>query len=391
MAGLSSAGLEIKTLEEIKTAQSVKVRAAISPRLNTGSKAPIGEVIGAGSSEAREVWEVIQAIYAAQDPDQASGDALTILCKRNGTYREGATKSVDYLDLDLDAGTYAAGTLIVHVDGDPTIVFENELEVTSGGGVVAAVKMLAQVTGPQRANAGTLTEIATPVAGFNAVDDDPLDAELGRNIETDAELRARFFEELARRGSGTVDAIKVDLENVSGVLSALVQENVTDVTDGSGNLPHSVHAYVRGGTDADVAAALFEAKGAGINTNGSTSVSHTDSQGTIHTVKFTRATQTNVYIAMTLTAMIGQYAGDTAVKQALVDWGDANLDVGNDVLINRLIAIVLGVPGVVDLTLTLGTAPSPVGTTNLVVGPTAFADLDTSRVSVTSSLVTSPP
>lgn len=389
-AGLTAAGLEIKTLEEIRDETAAAARGAISPNLNTGSRSPNGEIIGAASSQTRQVWEALQAVYTSRDPDQASGDALTALSAQTGTIRRAASYSTDLLDLDLDAGSYAAGSLIVHVDGDPTARFENAATVTSPGGVVAGVPMRAQATGPVRANAGTLTQIATSVAGFNAVDDDPEDASLGREVEKDSELRLRREAELARRGSSTVDAIRVDIENVDDVDSALVVENVEDTTV-DGLLPHSVAAYVTGGTDAEVAAALWNSKGAGINTNGTTSVAHVDSQGVSHTVKFYRTSQTDIYVAITLTALTGKYAGDTKVKETIVDWGDANQKNGVDVIYKRVVALVLGCAGVVDATITIGTAPSPVGTTNIVIAPTAFADFDTSRISVSSSLISAPP
>jgi uncharacterized phage protein gp47/JayE len=251
----------------------------------------------------------------------------------------------------------------------------------------------AEETGPVRADSGTLTVIAETVAGFTS-GTNALDAELGSEDEVDSVYRRRQVDELARPGSTTVDAIRTDLLDVAGVTYATVYENETDVTDGNGVPPHSIEAVVVGADDEVVRLAVFRAKAAGIRAYGTNSGTVSDSQGNSHTIAFSRQTDIPVYVSVTLTYLDGIYPGDTAVKQAIVDWADANQGVGHDVLRARLFErfYVAGAGGLVNITsLTLGTAPSPVSTSDIVIGVRQRATFDTSRIVITSSAVGGPP
>jgi uncharacterized phage protein gp47/JayE len=386
VAGLDATGFTPKALDEINSEMASAVKAAISPTLNTSATSLLGEMFGTIASQLRQLWELGQAVHASQDPDQANGASLRAVAAITGTVSEASSKSTDLLDLNLDSGTYAAGTLVVYVVGDPTARFANKLAVVSGGGVVSGVLMEAEQAGPVRANAGTLTVIASPIAGFNSVSSDPLDAVLGHDPETDTALRLRREQELTRRGSSTVDAMRTDILQVDGVTFVAVYENVADTTDGAGRPPHSVEAVVVGGIDADVAGGIWDAKPAGIQAYGLTTVSHTDSQGVVHSIGFSRPTSIVLYIDMAVTYTAGKYAGDTIMKQTLVDYADADLSVGYDVLIAKLTAVAMSVPGVIDVYIEVGLS-SGAGTfpTNFVIGPREIADFDTSRIVVVST------
>lgn len=386
MAGLDTTGFVPKTLDEINSEMSSDVKSAISPTLNTSATSLIGEFLGTVSSQLRQLWELGQAIHASQDPDQANGASLTSVGTITGTVRRAPSHSTDLLDLDLDAGTYNEGDLVVYVVGDPTARFSNAEAVVSAGGVVSGVLMVADSTGPVRANAGTLTVIASPVAGFNSVSSDPTDATLGTDTETDTALRVRREQELTRRGSSTVDAMRTDLLQIDGVTFVAVYENVTDSTDGAGRPPHSVEVVALGGTTADLVAGIWEAKPAGIQTYGVSSSTHTDTQGVDHTIGYSRPTAIVLYVDMTVTYTTGRYAGDTVMKQAIVDYADAELSVGYDVLIAKLIQVAMSVAGVINVTVEVGLSAGG-GTLNadFVIGPREIADFDTSRIAVVST------
>lgn len=386
MAGLTDEGFTPKTLEEIKAEIRADLLGGISATLDLSDESPTGQLVGIFASKVRELWEQLAVIYASQSPDTASGDGLTSLAYITGTPREAATKSTVLCTVNLDAGTYAIGSLVAHVDGNPAARFSNTIEVSSSGGSNVGIAFEAENAGVVRANAGTLTEIAGPVAGWNSITN-PLDAELGSEIESDAALRIRRELELARVGSTTTDAIRADVLVVPDVISCTVLENNTPTTV---NLvpPYSVEALVFGGVDADVAEAIFNSKAATAATAGSTTVGVTDDSGVVHNIKFTRPATVNIYVTVALTAVAEGYAGDTIVKQALVDYADANFGVGADVIRSRLIAVAFSVAGITDVTsLAIDDASSPVDETNFAIGAREIADLDTSRIVIVSTLV----
>lgn len=375
------------------------VKAAISPTLNTSSTSILGQVLGANASQIRQVWEAGADNYASADIDQAEGDALTNLAKLTGTVRNAATASTVLMTITLAAGTYAAGSLIVHVVGDPTSRFTNDAAITTAGATLTGQAFTCEETGPVRANANTLTVIANPVTGFSAPTN-PAEAVLGLEIETDTALRLRHRTELARVGSSTVDAIRVDVLDADDAITFVATfENDTDVTDVDGRPPHSVESIVQGGVDADVAAAVFAAKPAGIKAYGTTTVVVADSQGNNHNIGFTRPTVKTIYLDVTVTVISGQYAGDSVLKTALTDWCDANLSVGHDVIQTRMEFICMGVAGVIDAVVEIGlSAGAGTSPANFVIGTREIASVDSDltgtasdHIAVTQVVVTAPP
>jgi uncharacterized phage protein gp47/JayE len=386
---LTPTGIEISTLEEIQNEINALLYANVSSELDLTANSLDGEFVGAVSSQARRLHELALALHSSRSPSQAEGEALDAICEITGTYRNAATYSLVACTVTISSGTHAPGTLIAHPVGAPDRRFSNTAEISATGSYV----FQAEVTGPQRADAGTLTVIAESVAGFDAITN-PADADLGAVVENDTSLRRRRALELARPGSTTVDAIRADVLDVSDVTLCTVYENDLDVTNGDGIPAHSIEAVVLGGTDAAVRAAVFGAKAAGIRAYGSNSGTVTDTQGNVHTVAFSRPTNVNIWVSATLTYISGLYPGDAAIKSAIADWADSFLSVGNDVLRARLFGefYVAGSGGIVNISsLTLGTSASPVGTSDLVMTVRQLARFDTSRIVITSSAVAGPP
>jgi len=386
--GIVPTGFSSKTLEETKLEIENEERANISASLNTSDVTPIGQLNGIFASKLREVWELAQAAYDSFDPEAASGDALTALALITGTRRRGETKSLVFADVDLDAGTYAAGSLIASVLGNPEARFANVNEIVSSGGLNAGEVFEAETAGPVQALAGTLT-VVTPVTGWNSVTN-PADATEGENVETDVALRLRRETELAQSGASTVDAIRADVAQVGGVLAITVFENTSLLTDSDGLPGKSFEVVVFDGAvpaadDDEIAQAIWESKPAGILSYGQTNGVATDTEGVEHTLGFTRVEVLDVWLEFDLTVDALSYAGDAAVAAAVAAFGDANLTNGGDVILSRLCTAIFGVGGVLDIVATrAGFAVSPVGTINLAVGARQIADLDTARIVVNS-------
>jgi uncharacterized phage protein gp47/JayE len=403
MAGLEITGFTTKTLLELQNEQSAALLAGVSPTLNLSSTSLLGQWVAVTARQIRQVWEAAGEVYASMDIEQAEGDALTSRCKLVGIFRRASTKSTVDVDLTLPAGTYAAGTQILHVDGDPEARFVNAEEIVSAGTALTNVPFVAESEGAVRANADTLDQIAsgsiTSVQGNDA-------AAVGLEEETDAELRRRWRQSVALVGSTSVDAIRADILTVENVTSCTVYENTTDTTDANGIPSRAIMAVVRGGTGSDVAAALFTAKAAGIQTYGNTTETHVDSQGVSHDVNFSIPTQVRVYVSATVSVLSGVYpaSADQTVERAIKDcgsyWGaaidslggptasDGTWPPGHNVLASRIRAAIMLMPGVVDVTsLTLGTSASPVGTGNITIDVDEFASIGVTSPSVSGDVV----
>ncbi|MEO8894041.1 MAG: baseplate J/gp47 family protein [Coleofasciculaceae cyanobacterium] len=99
--------------------------------------------------------------------------------------------------------------------------------------VSSPIPFSAQTYGPIAVPANSLTEILTPIAGWQSLTNFQAGI-TGRNIETDTELRIRRTRSLKISGSATLESIKSRiLQDVAGVTSVFMFENVTMTQDPS--------------------------------------------------------------------------------------------------------------------------------------------------------------
>lgn len=401
MAGpyVTAQGLEIKTIEEILSELSARQKADIDATLNTNADSPQGQLNGVFAAQLREVWEVLQVAYNAFNPDAAEGFLLEKLSALTGTLKEGATKSLVSLDCNLDpAVVLLAGVHFAHVVGKPDIRFTPKNDFTAVHVVPGtySVPFEAENPGSIIANAGTITVISTALVGWNSVTN-PADATPGKEIDTDPELRLRREEELRATGSATIDAIRADLLEHEEVLQADVFENTSNVIDSNGLPPRSIEAVVFDGTpptmdNNDIAQIIWDSKAGGTKTVGFESGVAEDKIGGLHVVYFSRPTEREVWVEIDISInSTSGYAGESALKDALVLLNTTDLRLGRDVIKQKLSQVAMAFPGIFDVTeIRLGFTASPVGTVNLSIAPREIARLDTSRITVTETLAVVP-
>ena len=389
MSGITATGFVSPTFEEVVDEINQDLLTNLDPGLDLSSESPLGQIVAVFARQIVLTWQAVEAAYGVVDPNKAEGVNLDNVCALSGTARKPATYGDVPVTLNLDAATTVPAGTIFAVTGSPTSQFALDADVTSVLAGNYAGTATCTVTGPVVANAGTLEVIVAPVSGLNSVTN-ASDAEIGRNIETDAELRIRREAELTLAGSATADAIRADLLAVAGVLQVKVYENPTNAVDADGVPAHAFESVIWDGdtpeaANADIVEAIWGAKPAGIQAYGTTSVSHTDESGNVVVIGFTRSTAKNVYIDITVTtdSTFDAVNGPAAIKQLLVDRGN-QLQQGDDVVALVLRAAALAQPGVTDAPVfELGFSASPSGTANLSVGTREIARFDTARITVT--------
>ncbi|HLT68311.1 MAG TPA: hypothetical protein VKZ73_10655, partial [Microbacterium sp.] len=389
---LTPKGLYVETYAETRADIAARLRADVSPTVNVEEDSLLGNLVSIVATKQRQIGEALEAVYSSIDPDQNGGASQDSVAAITGTLRRDATFSLlEDVDWTVDPGTYAAGTLIAHVVNNPEARFANAADVVNGGGSSAAIAVnaVAEASGPVQALAGTLTVIAGAVSGWTAVSN-PEDAILGRGVELDSELRVRREQELAAQGSTSVEAIRAAIlrEHAEDVQSVLVIENTTDTTDSNGLPPHSIEAIVLapGIDSAALAATIFEAKAGGILSHGSESVTHVDTQGVSHTVKYSEQTDVDLYVRVTLDVLAADYVGDSTFVEELVALCDAYYSLGRDVRHSRLVSFCHSIGGVFGVdTLEISDNGSDWDELDRVIDYREIARFDTARVTVTAS------
>ena len=351
MAGLTDAGFEAKTYEDILADIETRQRAAFGADFDVSPESPEGVLNGIVANTARELWEGLAGLYASFDRDGASGQALTQLAALTGTDRRGARKGRVLLALTLAAGATVPAGSVVDVPGQPTNrwVTLTDAVNTTAGSAAFIVEAEQETAGPLPAAAATISHIVTPVAGWTGVTN-LAPASPGLDADTDPVLRRRAEDELQGAGASPAEAIRAALSRVPLVSEVVVWENTGDTTDADGRPPHSVEAMVTGGDNAAVAAVLWATKARGIATVGNASAAVADALGNAQEVQFTRALDTEVWISLRVKINPRLDPGnDDAIKTA-VRAVVSGLSAGASVYRAAITCASLEVTGVINVT-----------------------------------------
>ena len=388
--GVTDAGFFPMRLADIQAALTALFQSAFGPAVDLDARTPLGQILGILAEQLANGWEIDEQVYGMYSPDTAFGAVLDNLASITNVTRLPATYSQGFITITGNSGTMIPDSFQVSVSGNPTAIFQVTEGGTIGGSGTGTVELPVQAvaTGPLAAGAGTLTVIVTPLSGVASVTNSD-DAIVGTDTETDAALRIRRLISLSRAGTATLNGIYNELMKVSEVVQASVVENATDSVDGSGRPPHSFEAIVMGGADADVAAAIFAAKGAGIATFGTSSESVQDSQGISHVVNFSRPEPVDIYLKITVTRNLDATKGptypsngDAAIKAAIYAFTGAAGILGREVVLSQFYTPINTVQGIWGIEVQAGLTGSDWSTSNIAMTAEQIPAFDISRMTV---------
>jgi len=370
--GISDTGFNRKRLDVLLSELDASTIAIFGDNFNVSPESPDGQVNGIISESNANLWELAEFVYNAFNPSAASGVSLSNLVQMNGITRLPETNSRVELTLTGTIGTsILAGNFVSANDSGEQ--FEIESDVIIGSGGVVTVFASAINAGPILGLASTIGTIDTPITGWDTVNNIS-DAIEGSFEETDVELRSRREGSIASASQSIIDAIFAAVSNVDGVTNVTILENDTYAFDVNRTPPKSFHTIVVGGVDEDIASAISLKKTIGIRPYGTTDVILQDSQGIDHTVSFSRPTEIDIHIEMTLIKGSNYPVdGDDQIKQAIIDYANGNLVVGSefslgdDVIYSRLYTPINSIPDHEVDSLFIGITSSPTGEINIPI------------------------
>ena len=237
------------------------------------------------------------------------------------------------------------------------------------------------------ANAGTITNVVTPISGLISITN-LKDAAEGRLIEEDPPMRTRRYKNVRVIGAAACDAIRARLlQQVENVKQALVYENHEDY-EVLGRPPKSIECLVAGGSDADIAAKIWETKAGGIKTYGNTSYTIYDSTGRQQLISFSRPTNVYIWLRITLT-VTGKFPADgrDQITNNILEMASNNFGIGDTVLIQEFICPIYAPGGVTNALIEIAktydlTPPVTYVTTNIAIGESEVSDFDSSRINI---------
>lgn len=145
--------------------------------------------------------------------------------------------------------------------------------------------------------AGGITGYNTSFDGYvsatNTVDFDP-----GSENETDAEFRLRIQTEELSTPAGTRDAIVSAISEVDNVVSYRLYDNPTPI-DSTEADALSFNVVVRGGTNSDIAQAIYDNKPVNVQTSGNTVIAIDTADGQTENIFFTQAEEASYDLRIT--------------------------------------------------------------------------------------------
>jgi uncharacterized phage protein gp47/JayE len=378
MSSFTPDGLILDRYPDIFDKLTADFRAAFGEGLKNTPDSIAGQIIALFSEVVSDQNELIEGVVNAHDPESALGIYLSKIVRFNGINRKEEVRSTVPLNLTANSAgsTVPAGSLFQDPDIQEDFALDSETVIAPSGTQLASAT--AVNPGPIAALAGTIDKIVTPVYGLESVDN-PSDATPGQIRETDPLLRVRRTNAAQGAGSANVPAIRKKINDIDSVTAVKVVQNRTDETTVEGQPPHSVWCIVQGGTDQEVAQAIFESVNAGTDLFGSLTVPYYDAEsGETYDINFSRPIQKNIYISVNITKF-DEYppAGDADMKQAIVDYfdGDFTIDgrevpgfsIADDIIYSRIFSPVNSIPSHSVGSLYIGLTPSPTGTADIPI------------------------
>ena len=301
------AGLVIPAETDILAGVQADMNAAFGGGLNPGLETPQGQLASSQAAVIGDKNNEVALIVNQVDPQYSADRFQDAIGRIYFLTRKPATPTAVTATLGGIAGTVIpAGTFAQDTDGN-TYALSGDATIGIAGTVDADFQNVQ--TGPIPCAAGTLTSVYQAIPGWDTITN-AAEGTMGSNVESRADFEYRRRNSVALNGKGTPQAIYAAVFDLLDVLDVYVKDNPSGNTVNTGPtnypiLPHSVYVAAVGGTDADVAAAIWRTKDAGCDYNGNTSVTVTDDSGysypqPTYVVKFERPVALPVLFAVSL-------------------------------------------------------------------------------------------
>lgn len=276
-------------------------------------------------------------VYNNRTANTSVGVGLDNLCSLVGIKRKPATYSECQLTITGDPGTVIKNGKAS--DGTYNWLLPEEVTISSNGTII--VQAVCETSGYITAAPNTINTIVTPLFGWTGVTNQYA-ATAGKNVEDDANLRARYYVSTMLPAYSIFDSLLASLSSITDVKRVKGYENDTNAESSEGFPPHSVTFVVEDGDDGQIAEMIYNKKTPGCYTNGTTDIELTSDSGNVTHIRFYRPTYKNVYVKVNITKLAGY--NDSSVdniKKALVNY-IKSADIHDTIYRQILISVVIG-------------------------------------------------
>lgn len=344
-------GIIIQNLSEILDETENACRPFLGNDFVISGDSVCANLLTANSNREVDLQELLLFIANQLDPDQAEGVWLDYICALNNIQRYNATKSIIPITITGAIGTTKnKGEITIVDESTDEYYINNEAFAIDETGTVNTT-FEATSYGEIKALSTSTFSLKTPSLGINSVayntSGTPV---LGRNTETDAELRVRRADSTTYTASSILSSIKASVSRLDGVRYINAYENDTINTVDT-LPPKSFEVVVVGGDDNEIASAILSKKPAGIQAYGTTIKTVQDEDFNQYQVGFTRPTEQAIDLKLVFVAT-GQQTEEwiNNLKSELVTAFSKIYNVGDSVYVYRLYSVLNSHPEITNAT-----------------------------------------
>lgn len=329
---VDSTGLHIPTYNDILEDMIAAMKQIYGDDIYLDNSSPDYQLLSIFALKQSDTLQAMAYAYNARSPETAIGTSLDSVVKLNGIKRKATSQSTCQVKITGTPFTQIVNGAVRDRAG-LTWDLPSSVVIDSSGTTYTVATC--RTAGAVSALAGDISQIETPTYGWVSVTNE-VAAVLGNAQETDAQLRERQTISTANPSQTMLDGTKGAIAALKNVSRYAVYENDTNVSsvtdDNPYGLPaHSVTCVVEGGTDEDVAEAIFLHKGIGCYTHGDVVVEYTDQNDYINRVRFFRPVYKDIFVKVVLKKYTGYISTMTVkVREAVYNYLAA-LTIGSDV------------------------------------------------------------
>ena len=328
-------GIITQNLTEILDERENNLKSIMGEDFVIDKTTPIGNMELADANSELTIQELIAWLIPNMlDANTAQGYFLDCICEKNRIYRKQPQYTTMSLILNGIANTeFKKGDLTIS-DKQSGVYYNLNTDVIIGANGTGVGQFICQYFGEYYPNNNTSFEILTPMMGLESVtlDEQILNLSVGRNTETDEELRRRRMFSVQQTSTNTLASIRSNLYSLDGVQHVAYFENETEKEDERGLPMKSFEYIIDGGVGTDIAQVIFNNKPAGTRAFGTKQEIVKDSEGLIHAIGFTPAQPVNIGINIrveTYSAQANSWKNEVA--KALKEKFDNIQDIGTSV------------------------------------------------------------
>lgn len=387
----TAAGIVLPAESDVLSGAQSDMNAAFGGSLNPALNTPQGQLASSLSAVVGNKNNEIAAFVNGVDPATASGAMQDAIGRIYFMDRVPASATVvQVLCTGLAGVVIPFAALVVDTAG---VVYgcTGTGTISIGGSITLTFEAVA--TGPVVCASNSIS-IYKAIAGWDSASN-PLPGVTGRLVESRADFEYRRKQSVAINAVGTLPSIYAAVFVVPGVLDVFALDNPLDtvVTIGTITMPkHSIYVAAVGGTDLDVATAIWKKKSSGANMTGNTTVNVSDSSGyqaplPTYAIKFQRPAALPILFAVQIANSASLPSNIIALVQAAIinafNGGDGGprARIGSAIYASRFYAPVSQVAALGIISILIGTTTATLNSLTVDIG--SAPTVTTANISVT--------